>query len=568
MHIPEATLKDIIIRSGVVTEDIYAKAQQESIRLNISIENILIGQFGLNERYFAESVANYLHVPLFSQMKSNDISPDVYSLIPEYIAKAKNVFLFEKDGNTFRLAMLDPNNLDTINYIERRFACQVEPYLVIAPDFEELMGLYKKNIGKEFQRIIDENTKKVSTVQGRKESNLATELPIITMFDTILDHAAASRASDVHIESTEEKLYIRYRIDGVLHDIAQLPIFIEPAIIARIKIMSKLQIDEHRIPQDGRLKFTHEGEDIAVRVSIMPTLHGEKAALRLLASSKRPHNLSELGATQGNSEMLSNAIKRSNGLVLVTGPTGSGKTTTLYTLISMLNTPEVSIATIEDPIEYDMTRVNQTQVNEKTGLTFAEGLRAFLRQNPDIMMVGEIRDKETMELAIHASLTGHLVLSTLHTDDAVSSIPRALDLGSEPFLLASTLRTVIAQRLVRKICPHCEVSKPVSDELRQLIVSQLLKTNKFRKDYTAPQEFYAGSGCSKCNYTGHKGLIGIFEVFTITPKIGDLILQRTSSDVLKDEALRDGMVTMFEDGLEKAESGVTTIDEVFRVIRS
>lgn len=565
MHIPPSTLKTIIIRAGLATDEQYEKSELESGRLNTSIENVLIGQFGMNERYFFEALGEYLKLSL-DHPKPEEIPTDQYPLISENIAKTKNVFLLKRENHTVHVAMTDPNDLATVNYLEAKLEAHVEPHLIAPADFSELLKLYKRNISREFQRIIEENTQKVAA-SATKGATLASELPVITMLDTILEHAAASRASDIHIEPTSENVVVRYRVDGILHDIVQLPSIIESALVARIKIMSSLQIDEHRVPQDGRFKFKYEEEEIAVRVSVMPTLHGEKAALRLLASSRRPLNLADLGATKRNFELLRNCIKRANGLVLVTGPTGCGKTTTLYTLIGMLNKPEVSIATIEDPIEYDMVRVNQTQVNEKTGLTFAEGLRAFLRQNPDIMMVGEIRDKETTELAIHASLTGHLVLSTLHTDDAATAVPRLLDLGAEPFLLASTVRTVIAQRLVRKICPNCATSKPVSEEVQKAILEQLARSNKYRVSYTPPAELYSGVGCSKCGELGYRGLIGIFEIFDITPQIADLILKRTSAEVVKEIALQQGMITMFEDGLEKTESGITTIDEIFRVIR-
>jgi len=567
MHIPESKLKEIVIKNGLVTEPAYSKAKDESIRLNTTIENVLIGQSGMNERFFFDALAQYLKTQILHVSPEMQGNAADYNLIPETTAKSRGIFVVAATENLVTLAMTDPNDLSTINYVEQKLGRHVEPMVVSIEDFAELTKLYKRSIGKEFQRIIDENAKKLAASKGR-DRTLATELPVITMFDTILEHAASSKASDIHIESSQETLVIRYRIDGILHDIVELPAAIQLALIARIKIMSNLQIDEHRVPQDGRFRFTFEDEQIAVRVSIMPTLHGEKAVLRLLAGSRRPLNIDSLGATKRNHDLLLDCIKRSNGLILVTGPTGSGKTTTLYTLITILNKPEVSIATIEDPIEYDMKRVNQTQVNEKTGLTFAEGLRSFLRQNPDIMMVGEIRDSETAELAIHASLTGHLVLTTLHTDDAATAIPRMIDLNAEPFLLASTLRTVVAQRLVRRLCPDCTESKPVDENLKALIIDQMARSNKYKANLEVPLQLYHGRGCPKCGGTGYRGQIGIFEVLDASPEITDLILKRESSEMVKDVALRQGMITMFEDGLEKAESGITSIDEVFRVIRA
>lgn len=567
MHIPESKLKNIFIKSNLITDDVYEKAKEESGRVGVSIEDFLVERGGVNEKYLAEAIADYLKVPIYYP-KVEEIPYENYSLIPETVAKTKDVFVVGRDDHSVTLAMTDPNDWEIINYVETKFGCHVEPNMVSRADLSELMKLYRRNIKKEFQKIIEENTKKLSGRTSGKEKELAAELPVITIFDTILEHAAASKASDIHIEGRKESVVIRYRIDGILHDIVELPLEAQQALVARIKILAQLQIDEHRTPQDGRFKFVFEDEDIAVRVSVMPTLHGEKAVLRLLASSRRPLSLKDLGATEKNLELLGSCILKANGLIIVTGPTGCGKTTTLYTMLTMLNKPEVSIATIEDPIEYDIAGINQTQVNEKTGLTFAEGLRSFLRQNPDIMMIGEIRDKETAELGIHASLTGHLVLSTLHTDDAATTIPRLLDLGVEQFLLASTLRTAIAQRLVRRICRDCAESYPLPEELKKLILEQIIHSNKYKApSYKLPAQLYKGKGCNKCGGTGYKGQIGIFEILDVTPQIADLILQRTSAEIIKDFALQQGMITMFEDGMEKVEEGVTTLDEVFRVTR-
>lgn len=568
MHIPSPQLKQVIVGSGLVSDADFEKAQTESARLKKDIFETLIGQGLAQERYLMEMAAEYLSVPLFNIRDRRKLQN--FTLLAESFAKSKGVFVISREGDqTIRLGMLDPLDYLTRNFVEGSLGAPVEVELLSPTDFFELLKLYKQNIGKEFQELIGEHVKQVAGM-AKKAEVLAREVPVIAILDLIMEHAIANKASDVHVEPEEEKVLVRYRIDGILHDVVELPGAVHSALIARVKILGNLQIDEHRIPQDGRFKVQKEEEEIAIRVSVMPTLHGEKAALRVLVSSKKVLNLVDLGLDGRNLKIVSNAIKKKAGLLLVTGPTGCGKTTTLYTILGILNRPEVNITTIEDPIEYDIARVNQTQVNVRTGLTFAEALRSFLRQNPDIIMVGEIRDTETTELAIHASLTGHLVLSTLHTEDAPTAVPRLLDLGAEPFLLASTVRTVIAQRLVRKLCSDCVQSEAVGKEKLLLIKEQLLRASKkyASQEVLLPKELYRGAGCVSCNDSGYKGLIGIFEVLDMTPEIAELVLQRVSTDRIRALAIEQGYSSMFEDGLLKAERGLTTIDEVLRVIRT
>ena len=368
------------------------------------------------------------------------------------------------------------------------------------------------------------------------------------------------RASDVHIETMQDEVVVRYRIDGMLRDIVKFDRGIENALVARIKILSNLKIDEHRIPQDGRHKFSVEGDMVSLRISIIPGFYGENVVMRLLRESARPASLEELGLAGRNLDVIRENITKPHGMILVTGPTGSGKTTTLYSILNIVNTIEVKICTIEDPIEYGMHRANQIQVNPKTGLDFAAGLRALLRHDPDIIMVGEIRDKETAEIAINSALTGHLVLSTLHTNTAAGAFPRFIDMGAEGFLLASTVNVVMAQRLVRKICTNCTVKYEPEK-------SQILQLEKDLGVDLSKQKFYKGKGCEKCGTKGYQGRIGIYEVINVSQKIRDLIVKKSSSDEIQKAAESEGMISMLQDGLDKIASGLTTIEEVMRVIR-
>jgi len=382
-----------------------------------------------------------------------------------------------------------------------------------------------------------------------------------------MEHAAQLSASDIHFEPLPRELLVRYRIDGVLHEILSLPKPVDPILVARVKVLANLQIDEHRIPQDGRFRFDLEtGGNVDIRVNIMPVMNGEKVEMRLLKSAAKPLTMEELGVSKEASGIIKKEITKPHGMILVTGPTGHGKTTTLYAILHILNTPRVNITTIEDPIEYEITRVNQTQVNAKAGITFANGLRSLLRQNPDIIMVGEIRDNETVDISIHAALTGHLVLSSLHTNDAPSALPRLLDMGAPAFLLASTVNLVVAQRLVRRICESCIESSTITPEIERLIRAQLALSNEHHIK-AIPKILYKGRGCNVCGGSGFRGQIGIFEVFMVSENIRQLLLRLAPVSEIRSKAIEEGMITMFEDGLKKVERGVTTIEEILRVVR-
>lgn len=567
MHITKEKLKNILIKSGVVTDDIYESADDESKRLGQNIGDVLIGNGNLTEEFFLELLEPYYGVPSI-QLKETVIAPDILTKVPEAYAQNKNAVLFDidKEKGIAKVAMTDPFDYETIEFLRAKLGLWVEPYLTTPTSIRHGLKLYENRIGAEFNDIISENAQKLIAIAGESEaSKLAQELPVVMILDSIISHAISLNASDIHFEPFEKNFLVRYRVDGILQEVLNMHKVIENVLVARVKILANLQIDEHRVPQDGRFRFDiDEGSMIDVRVNVIPVMHGEKVEMRLLKSSKRPLTLEELGMSSKAISIVGEEIHKPHGMVLVTGPTGHGKTTTLYAILHILNTPKVNITTIEDPIEYEVGRINQTQVNVKTGVTFANGLRALLRQNPDIIMIGEIRDNDTVEIALQAALTGHLVLSSLHTNDAPSVLPRLLDMGAENFLLSSTINTVIAQRLVRKICPSCIVSYTTPPTAKKMISEQLKLSNRPEK---APSMLCKGKGCALCGNSGFLGQIGIFEVLEIDDSIRKLLLTTSDSTEIRRQAVGAGMITMFEDGLEKVEKGITTVEEVLRVVK-
>jgi len=557
MQLPNETLKKIIVGSGFVPEADFLDAVKTSEELDKDVLDILMFRGLINDETIAKLISDYYKVP-YANIKRTNITNDVLALIPEKMARMYRVVPFEKKGDTLSLAMEDPENFEALEFAKRQTGLEVDPYYANHSDISKGLGQYKKSIQEDFQDIISENLKKAS-----KEEDLAkaaADVPIVKIFDTILAYAVSERASDIHIETLADEVIVRFRIDGVLRDIVSLKRGVEDALVARIKILSDLKIDEHRVPQDGRHKFSLNDEIISLRISIIPSFYGENVVMRILREGARPLSLEELGIAGSGLERIRANITKPHGMILVTGPTGSGKTTTLYSILNILNTIEVKVCTIEDPIEYGINRVSQIQVNAKTGVEFSAGLRALLRHDPDIIMVGEIRDKETAEIAIHAALTGHLVLSTLHTNTAAGAIPRFIDMGVQDFLLASTVNIIVAQRLVRKICPSC-ISKYDPD------VSIRKKLSKDLGVDLTNQKFYKGKGCDKCNNKGYTGRIGIYEVLEISEKIRNLITDKATSEEIQKQAVEEGMSTMLMDGLDKVSSGSTTIEEVIRVVR-
>lgn len=557
MNIATEDLKKILVGSGYVPEKEFDDAAQTAIDLGKDIIDVLIFRGFLNDETAGELLSKYYNVA-YANIRRKTVDKSVLNLVPEKVARNFHVFPFEKEGTVLRLAMENPNDFEALEFLKRHTGLKIEPYFASKDDITKALGKYKLNIKDDFASIITENVKKAKT--GDDLAKAAEDVPIVRILDTILEYAIAERASDIHIETQSDDVIIRFRIDGMLRDILKLKRGIELALVARIKILSNLKIDEHRIPQDGRHKMNIDDEIIAFRISIIPGFYGENVVMRILHESSRPLSLEELGMTGAGFELLKENMSKPHGMILVTGPTGSGKTTTLYSVLNILNTIDVKICTIEDPIEYGINRVTQIQVNSKAGMEFATGLRSLLRHDPDIIMVGEIRDQETAEIAIHSALTGHLVLSTLHTNTAAGAIPRFIDMGVEDFLLASTLNIVLAQRLARKICASC-ITKYHPDE------SVLKKLSKDLNVNLDKQQFYKGQGCEKCNKKGYSGRVGVYEVLPVTEKIRELITNKATSDEIQKLAVQEGMITMLQDGLDKVSSGLTTIEEVMRVVR-
>ncbi|MBU3964421.1 GspE/PulE family protein [Patescibacteria group bacterium] len=582
MKLDVKRLKAFILDADLVTKEQFKKVEQIAKANDQNIEDVLSSHDFISPDDLARLKAYILGMP-FINLEQSIIPSDVLEIIPEPIARSNNIVAFRKDKKNLEVAMIDPDDLQTIEFIKKKSNLKILPRLTSPEGIKNALAQYRKTLKAEFQDLIKKDANGVKVIPFKREfgdkekqnlKKVAEELPVIRIVDTLLRHAVLDRASDIHIEPTEKEVLVRYRIDGILHDAMTLPKQIAPGIVARIKVLSNLKLDEQRLPQDGRFKFKSNDDKYSVRVSVLPVLTGEKVVMRLLAEGAKGYSLEELGLKGEALEYIHSAIKRPTGLILVTGPTGSGKTTTLYSILEMLNTPEINICTVEDPIEYRIPRVNQTQVMPKIGLTFSSGLRSLLRQDPDIIMVGEIRDNETASLAINAALTGHLVLSTLHTNDAAGAIPRLIDMKIEPFLIASTLNVVLAQRLVRRLCASGEEYAPsqtiIKNLSKQCDCSRFLAALKEDKIIKQSQKltdinFYHPKKSKSCP-EGYKGRSGIFEVLPITESIKRLIDEGVFSEKIKDQAIKEGMRTMVEDGLVKAAQGITTIEEVLRVI--
>lgn len=493
------------------------------------------------------------------------ISPTLLQKIPKDFSIEHEVIAFGENGYKLQVAMVDPSDLYAIEYIRKRAGQELEIYVTDIGSFQSILKGYKSDIQNLFSRVLEEDKRSSGAQQDVK--NIAEGVPITKAVNSILEYAVSEGASDIHIEPTDDKLIIRFRIDGILNDMLVLLKSTHALLVARVKIMADLKIDEHRRPQDGRITMRVNDLPISLRVSILPTYHGEKIVIRILDESARNLTLKDLGFAGIELQAIETAIQRPDGMILVTGPTGSGKTTTLYTVMKILNKPDVNINTIEDPIEYSMPRINQTQVNPLIGLTFANGLRTLLRQDPDIIMVGEIRDEETANMAIHSSMTGHLVLSTLHTNDAPGAIPRFIDMGIEPFLLASTLQLVIAQRLVRKLCNDCKKEAELNNAERKLIEQQLsqIDLSKAEQEKWLTVKPHEPVGCARCGNTGYKGRIGVYEVFEISDEVREKIIDKTPEHELRKMMMAQGHMPMFINGMKLIQEGVTTLEEVMRV---
>jgi type IV pilus assembly protein PilB len=584
MQINEEQLKKFILDGGLVSKTDFENALEEAQTKKQKVGNILLAEGKISEKDLKRMEAFVLGIP-FINLTDQKIDFSVLSLIPEPIARNYNIVAYKKSEKTLEVAMLDVDDLPVIDFIKKRSGLKILPRLTDTSSVRSVLVQYRQSLKAEFQDIIqkESNTLNVTDKEDGEKSpekseeelkKMAEDLPLIKIVDSLIFHAILQNASDIHIEPGEKELTVRYRIDGILHDAMVLDKNAGAGITARIKVLSSLKLDEKRLPQDGRFKIEQNGEKISFRVSTLPTFFGEKTVIRILKETSHGFSLEGLGFHGEGLERIHASLQQKTGMVLATGPTGSGKTTTLYTLLDMLNKPEVNISTVEDPIEYQMPRVNQTQVKPEIGLTFANGLRSLLRQDPDIIMVGEIRDNETASLAVNASLTGHLVLSTIHTNSASGAIPRLTDMGIEPFLITATVKTIIAQRLVRRLTPTKEkyfLSEAEIKNLSKVVdldrVLGFLKTENIvgAKDTWEKIPFYKPVKSSEFE-DGYSSRIGMHEVLKVTSAIKEMIVKGASQDDIEAQAKKEGMMTMIEDGIFQAVLGVTTLEEVFRVV--
>lgn len=556
-----------LVSDHALTPEQASQVEIEILKSDLSPENFLFKKRLATQEQILSAKAKALGFEYVS-LSNVAASPQAINLVPEVIAKQYLVFPTEFDhkNNILKIAMVDPLNLDIISFLEKKTGKKIVPYLTSKDEIEEAIRIqYQQSISPTVTTALEEYSEDQKTSETKtNKSQIIKEPPIAKLVNTILEYAVKGRASDIHIEPQEFKTRVRYRIDGILYEKLSLPRSLHESFISRIKILAQMRIDERRLPQDGRFTFKIGDQEVDLRVSSLPTVHGEKMVMRLLKKTGGIPSLPDLGLNGTSLKSLESAVARPYGIILITGPTGSGKTTTLYSILSRLNKPGVNILTIEDPVEYEIPGINQVQINVQAGLTFANGLRSFLRQDPNIILVGEIRDEETTNLAIQAALTGHLVFSTLHTNDAATAIPRLIDLGAEPFLVASVLAATVGQRILRQICPNCKTSYQPTAEIEQTVRKSLgsLMPAKFKDK---PLTFYKGNGCDECGSSGYFGRVGIFEVILETPQMSQLILKSATAEEIAAEAKKAGTISMIEDGYLKVLAGQTTVEEVLRV---
>lgn len=556
MLLPDAKLKEIILKTGLVNESKLEELTAIAKNSDSTLANILVERDVISDENLGLLIADELHVP-FIVLSKIFIPDEVKHIIPSKMARKYKTIPFGRDAQGIKIAMADPSKTDIIQAISQKTGQNVNVFLATERDIYNSLQIYQK----ELQQVLGGTQNKTTNTRIANQNDVS----VTKIVDSVIEHAYQDRASDIHIEAEENNSVIRFRIDGILHDVLFLPKGLHEQVIARIKVLSRLRTDEHLSPQDGKMRVKMEDEDLDIRVSILPMVDGEKAVLRLLSSHFQQFSLVNLGMSQKDLAKVQAAFTKSFGMILSTGPTGSGKSTSIYAILKILNTREKNITTIEDPVEYKIKGVNQIQVNAKTNLTFAAGLRSILRQDPNIIFVGEIRDNETAGIAVNAALTGHLVLSTLHTNDAATALPRFTDMGVEPYLVASTVNVIIGQRLVRKICDMCKSSVMISkNDLLKNLTQDLLLKYFGNKDVI---RLYKGHGCKVCHMTGYKGRIGIFEVLEVTASLRELIAKKITSDVIAKKAEEEGMTTMYEDGLEKVANGMTTLEEILRVTK-
>jgi len=592
MRISDDTLRKLLIENDIASEEQLKPLKEEAVRTTQTLQDTVINSHLITEADLTKLYATYADIP-YIEIDPHDITAETLNRIPERIARQYEAVIFKIDEDgVIHLAMDDPDDVQAISFLEKEIGTNVKIYVAPHENILQCLENYRGDVNEELNQVIDIQREDDGTAQQISEADVAENSPIAQTVNLLLEYAIRSQASDIHIEPRENFVQIRYRIDGVLKEVNQLPRNVLGALISRIKILSNLKIDERRVPQDGRFKIKIAGKQYALRVSTLPIADGEKVVMRILDESNQAVTLQQLGYWGHSLSIISDAMTEPNGMILVTGPTGSGKSTSLFSILTMLNKPDVNISTVEDPVEYKIPGVNQTQTNVKAGMTFANGLRALLRQDPNIIMVGEIRDGETANLGVQAALTGHLVFSTLHTNNAATSLPRLLDMGIEPFLIASTVKAVVGQRLVRRLCMVCRQQYAPSPEE----IAEVTKLFNLRNGQTfayihelelqATQQQVGGEtpagtneqtivsmwhanpdGCDECNHTGYKGRIGIYEVLGVSIPIQKMITANATSEQIQEQAIADGMTTMQTDGLVKVLRGNTTLEEVLRVTR-
>lgn len=590
MRIADVTMEQLLKDTGTVTDERLTDLKETAASSKHSLQEVALDEQLFDEVSLAKAYATRTNIP-FVELNPSTIPDEILAMLPERVARQYNSVVFNvEDSGTIDVAMDDPDDVQAVGFIEKQIGTNLKIHLATRNNILSCLDNYGGDVNEKLNDVIDVQRQDAKT-EAVKESDISEDSPIAKTINLLLEYAVRSSASDIHIEPREDYVQIRYRIDGVLREVNRLPRNVIGSLISRIKILSSLKIDEHRVPQDGRFKIKVSGHQYALRVSTLPVADGEKIVMRILNESNQAVTLEELGYWGRSLKVLKDAMSESNGMVLVTGPTGSGKSTSLFSVLTILNTPEVNISTIEDPVEYKVPGVNQTQTNPKAGMTFASGLRALLRQDPNIIMVGEIRDGETANLGVQAALTGHLVFSTLHTNNAATCLPRLLDMGIEPFLIASTVRAVVGQRLVRRLCTTCRQSYvPDQTEVTAIKKTFSLEDTAFVRlhqlntqaaaekiggdtpitttDTTITQLWKASlDGCEDCHHTGFRGRIGIYEVLDNSLAVQKLIVASATSNDIQSQAIAEGMITMQTDGVVKSLRGLTTVEEVLRATK-
>lgn len=552
----------ILVDPGFVSLEDFTAATGDAKATGRPLDDILVDRDLISDEQLGQLVANFYEVP-FVNLHQQAVDRRAYESIPEVMSRAKGILGFALDAEGLKVGMLDPSDKDTVRLVEKKLGQKVHIYAMTRRAFADALTQFEEGIDAAYAHLKSQFDNPDLPAEERDKAT-------VELVNVLVEHGYRNRASDVHVEPMDDRIVVRFRVDGVMHAVLQMPKEFMDPIVTRIKVLARMRTDEHRASQDGKFQFPVAGENIDVRVSIVPVTHGENVVMRLLSSRSRRFSVRDLGFSEAHMEQLQNGMMHPHGMLLVTGPTGSGKTTTVYAMLKILNKPDVHIASIEDPVEYDLEGVSQIQVNAKTNLTFAEGLRAIVRQDPDIILVGEIRDEDTASIAVNSAMTGHLVLSTVHANDAATTLPRFLEMGVEPFLVASTVRMVIAQRLVRKICEHCRESHELTEAEEASIIDDHRLTESFHllgKDTFKGLTVFRGKGCAVCHKSGYNGRIGIFEMMELTEPIKEGIMKRVSAGEIARLARSGGMRTMLDDGIEKVMSGLTTLDEVLRVIR-